>query len=117
MSSTPRMKYRQKWQENNRRSKGIQPQRIAPCGTPAAYRRHLRNKKLAEAFLAEGRPDELVDGRPAYVVATDPIDEACREAWNEDAKERRDAAKAERKAAKAAKAPTGRKARKATKAA
>lgn len=87
--STPRMKYRQKWQENNRRAKGVKPQQIAPCGTPAAYRRHLRHKKLAEEHVAAGRPDAIVDGRPASEVAVAPIDDACRDAWNADAAARR----------------------------
>lgn len=96
--STPRMRYRQKWQETKRRVNGAKPQRIAPCGTPAAYRRHLRNKKFAEAEVAAGRPDTIIEGRPASEVAVTPIDSACRAAWNADAKNRRDAAKAKRDA-------------------
>lgn len=36
------MRYRQKWQEADRRKKGVKPVKIAGCGTLSAYRRHLR---------------------------------------------------------------------------
>lgn len=67
MERTPRMDYRRDWQEKNRRNNGAKPQKIAECGTPAAYRRHLRNGE--------------------------PIDAKCRDAWKRDAAERRRKAK------------------------
>ena len=66
-SASPRKKYKREWQERHRRAKGVKPVKIAPCGTPSAYRRHLRN-------------DE-------------PIDDACRDAWNRQGREARKRAK------------------------
>lgn len=63
---------RREAQTARRRAQGVQPLRLAPCGTPAAYRRHLRN--------------------------SEPVDEACRTRWNADEKARRVARKAQREA-------------------
>lgn len=59
----PRRVYKRVWQRNKRRENGVQEVEIAPCGTVAAYRRHLRNSE---------------DG-----------DDFCNTAWNADARRRR----------------------------
>lgn len=56
----PRREYKRKWQEAKRRSLNVKPVKIAPCGTEAAYRRHLRN--------------------------SEPIDDACLKAHRETAR-------------------------------
>ena len=62
-------------QEKKRREAGMKPRVLAACGTPAAYRRHLRN--------------------------SEPVDDLCRTEWNKAARDRRAKAK-EAAAAKAA---------------
>lgn len=75
---SPRTLYRRKWQEANRRRLGIEPVKIAPCGTIAAYRRHLRNGE--------------------------PVDEFCNMAHNADAGHRRAVARLGRSQAQLAEA-------------
>jgi len=70
---------RQAKQEKKRREVGMKPRVLAACGTPAAYRRHLR--------------------------LNEPVDDLCRTEWNRAARERRALAKtaaAEKAAAEAA---------------
>jgi hypothetical protein len=64
--ASPRTLYKRMWQERKRRSSGVKPVEIAPCGTPAAYRRHLRN--------------------------SESVDDACLEAWRRNAQEARERA-------------------------
>ena len=68
-TDSPRRRYKREWQRERRRAAGVKPLVLAPCGTPAAYRRHLRN--------------------------SEPIDDACRQAWNEQARVRRAKTKAD----------------------
>lgn len=92
---TPRMDSRRDWQEAKRRASGIQPVKRAECGTPSAYRRHLRQKRRALDYIAAGFPDAKVDGdRTAAEVAAEPECAACLDAWNRNARERRQAKKA-----------------------
>lgn len=65
--ASPRRVYKRVWQRNKRRTSGVQEVEIAPCGTVAAYRRHLRNSEEA--------------------------DEACKEAWRQNARDTRAKAK------------------------
>lgn len=41
-----------------RRARGVQPLRLAPCGTPAAYRRHLRRGETPDALCLAAWAEE-----------------------------------------------------------
>lgn len=47
-----RLEQKRKWNERRRRSEGVKPLRLAPCGTTSAYRRHLRRKEKPCAACA-----------------------------------------------------------------
>lgn len=109
---SPRQEYKRLHAERKRRADGVQPVKIAACGTEAAYRRHRREHSRARKLIEAGRPDAKVGNRTAAEVAAEPACELCLEAHRKtakDARKRRAALAAERSVTKPYRKKTRRK--------